>query len=85
MKLAPDAQSKWMGLMAKANTKTPGRILRVNAFDDSEGFANLYELLSRINHACAPNAARLSGLLSESEIERERAREGKEERERGRG
>ena len=36
--------------------------MRTNGFDDDEGYANLYELLSRVNHACgdAANSTRIS-------------------------
>jgi hypothetical protein len=40
--------------------KTPGGILRTNAIDDDEGYANLYSQLSRMNHSCDPNADRVS-------------------------
>mmetsp|Transcript_8988 Transcript_8988/g.15630 ORF Transcript_8988/g.15630 Transcript_8988/m.15630 type:complete len:224 (-) Transcript_8988:318-989(-) len=63
-KITQDGRRKWMELAdvhAKDETdKTPGGILRTNAIDDADGHANLYELLSRINHSCAPNSLRLS-------------------------
>ena len=39
--------------------KTAGGIYKTNSFarDDTEG-AILYEVLSRVNHSCAPNAAK---------------------------
>ena len=39
--------------------KTPGGVLRTNGVDDDEGYANLYEKLSRMNHSCEPNAVRI--------------------------
>jgi len=48
---APDA--------AASNAKTPGGVLRTNGVDDDEGYANLYEKMSRMNHSCDPNAVRM--------------------------
>jgi hypothetical protein len=39
------------------DARTAGGVLRTNAFDDDEGFANLYEITSRVNHACEPRLA----------------------------
>ena len=73
---SPDVQRRWMALSQfvplpqggspqdqteELTSKSPGRIIRTNAFDDAEGFANLYELLSRMNHRCAANAIRVAG------------------------
>ncbi len=38
------------------DARTAGGVLRTNAFDDDEGFANLYEITSRVNHACQPRS-----------------------------
>ncbi len=61
-KLDPLSRDRWMSLDDSASApgaeKTPGGVLRTNAFDDATGHANLYELLSRVNHSCEPNAIR---------------------------
>ena len=72
----PDIKQRWMALSqfvplapdgdahdqaTPPPSKSPGRIIRTNAFDDAEGFANLYERLSRMNHRCQANALRVAG------------------------
>ena len=56
--LPDDKQKRWLALgdawAQEGAPKTPGGVLRTNGFDDAEGFANLYELLARINHRCRP-------------------------------
>eukprot|EP00965_Chrysotila_dentata_P261937 6214415-Pleurochrysis_carterae.AAC.1 len=55
---------RWMELSdsgAGDGAKTVGGILRTNGFDDKEGCATMYELVSRVNHSCAPNAERIAG------------------------
>ena len=63
-KLDEKKQKAWMALAdvhAKdEDSKTPGGIIRTNAIDDADNFANLYPELSRMNHSCSPNAMRLS-------------------------
>ena len=49
------------GFGGRPRNKVPGRLLRVNAFDDAQGFANMYQLSSRINHSCVPNCLRFAG------------------------
>lgn len=61
-KLPLSTQKQWMSLadsFSKAGEKTPGNIMRSNAFTDaSTGDNFLYEHLSRANHSCAPNMQR---------------------------
>jgi len=64
-KLPEPAREEWMALHdahaeVEGRAKSPGGVLRTNAFDDDEGFANLYARLSRVNHSCAPNATRMA-------------------------
>mmetsp|Transcript_29478 Transcript_29478/g.62571 ORF Transcript_29478/g.62571 Transcript_29478/m.62571 type:complete len:228 (-) Transcript_29478:99-782(-) len=63
-KLDENSQKQWMELSdvhaPDEEQKTPGGILRTNAIDDDEGYANLYSQLSRMNHSCDPNAVRVS-------------------------
>lgn len=57
-------QKQWMELAdvfaTNDNEKSPGGIIRTNAIDCADNHANLYEMLSRINHSCDPNTARIS-------------------------
>lgn len=61
-KLETPLRERWLALddSVTVSGKTPGGVLRTNAFDDDTGHANLYELLSRVNHSCEPNAIRES-------------------------
>jgi len=63
-KLDKGRQKQWMELSdvhaEDEARKSPGGILRTNAIDDAENYANLYAQLSRMNHSCAPNAIRIS-------------------------
>ena len=55
-------QRRWMGLadaFSDGPDKTPGNIIRSNAFADGDsGNSYLYELLSRANHSCAPTMSK---------------------------
>lgn len=62
-KLPTSRQEQWMNLVDSFSTppkkKTPGNIVRSNAFTNSStGDNNLFALLCRTNHSCAPNLAR---------------------------
>eukprot|EP00965_Chrysotila_dentata_P255565 6212268-Pleurochrysis_carterae.AAC.1 len=63
-KLSSRTQKQWMSLQdsradLQGTPKTPGGVLRTNGFDDKFGYGNLYEVISRANHSCSPNAERL--------------------------
>ena len=55
-------QQRWMALadaFTEAPGKTPGNIIRSNAFADGDsGNSYLYELLSRANHSCTPTMSK---------------------------
>jgi len=61
--LPPMAQSKWMALfdhhvgssIIGTRRKTPGNVLLTNTFT-RDGICFLFDLTSRINHSCLPNA-----------------------------
>ena len=60
-KLTASKQQRWMSLVDSHSSasKTPGGVVRSNAFTDaSTGDNFLFGLLSRANHSCAPNMAR---------------------------
>ena len=62
-KLSDDTQRRWLALAdswTKPPAKTPGGVIRSNAFTDPvSGDNHLYELLSRANHSCAPSMSRI--------------------------
>ena len=62
-KQSPHAQQRWMSLVDSFSTsaacKTPGNVVRSNAFTDAQsGSSYLYETLCRTNHSCDPNMHR---------------------------
>jgi len=58
-KVSADQQQRWMDLVDSFSTppaKTPGNVLRSNAFTEPTSGDNLlYTRLCRANHSCAPN------------------------------
>ena len=61
-RLPSRAQQRWMALVDSFSlppAKTPGNVVRSNAFTNAEAGDNLlFEIMSRANHSCAPNMHR---------------------------
>lgn len=55
--LSAERQQRWMSLMDAfaVAKKTPGGILRTNAYTGGGGGTKLFEMQSRFNHGCLPN------------------------------